>query len=145
MNQFSLNKFISGTLIILVILSFFFGFYLDESSFGAGGYNGDFEHVYTCAKPVNKKKHPPLPFTTSALQQKASNILGLFKYILWKEPLLFNFIFFAITASNPLVFLSTIPPAAVVKTCNPQQLPKIKFFFVSNNFANSICLLIGGV
>ena len=47
MNQFSLNKFISGTLIILVILSFFFGFYLDESSFGAGGYNGDFEHVYT--------------------------------------------------------------------------------------------------
>ena len=47
MNQFSLNKFISSTLIILVILSFFFGFYLDESSFGAGGYNGDFEHVYT--------------------------------------------------------------------------------------------------
>lgn len=47
MDQFSLNKFISGTLIILVILSFFFGFYLDESSFGAGGYNGDFEHVYT--------------------------------------------------------------------------------------------------
>ena len=47
MNQFSLNKFISGTLIILAILSFFFGFYLDESSFGAGGYNGDFEHVYT--------------------------------------------------------------------------------------------------
>ena len=47
MNQFSLNKFISGTLIILVILSFFFGFYLDESSFGAGGYNGDFEHIYT--------------------------------------------------------------------------------------------------
>ena len=47
MNQFSLNKFISGTLITLVILSFFFGFYLDESSFGAGGYNGDFEHIYT--------------------------------------------------------------------------------------------------
>ena len=36
----------------------------------------DFEHVYTCAKPVNKKKQPPLPFTTSALQQKASNILN---------------------------------------------------------------------
>ncbi len=47
MNQFSLYKFISATLIILVILSFFFGFYLDESSFGAGGYNGDFEHIYT--------------------------------------------------------------------------------------------------
>ena len=36
----------------------------------------DFEHIYTCAKPVNKKKQPPLPFTTSALQQKASNILS---------------------------------------------------------------------
>ena len=47
MNQFSLNKFISGTLIILVILSFFFGFYLDESSTGAGGHTGDFEHIYT--------------------------------------------------------------------------------------------------
>ena len=46
MNQLGLYKFISGTLIILVILSFFLGFYLDESSFGAGGYNGDFEHIY---------------------------------------------------------------------------------------------------
>jgi len=35
----------------------------------------DFKHVYTCAKPVSKKKQPPKPFTTSALQQKASNIL----------------------------------------------------------------------
>lgn len=34
-----------------------------------------YEHVYSCAKPVSKKKQPPLPFTTSALQQKASNIL----------------------------------------------------------------------
>lgn len=35
----------------------------------------DFKHVYTCAKPVSKKKQPPKPFTTSTLQQKASNIL----------------------------------------------------------------------
>ena len=34
----------------------------------------EFEHIFTCAKPVAKKKQPPLPFTTSALQQKASNI-----------------------------------------------------------------------
>ena len=47
MHQFSLNKFISATLVILVITSFFFGFYLDESSFGAAGYDGDFEHIYT--------------------------------------------------------------------------------------------------
>ena len=47
MNQFSLYKYTSVTLIILAILSFFFGFYLDESSSGAGGYNGDFEHIYT--------------------------------------------------------------------------------------------------
>ena len=35
----------------------------------------EWKHIYTCAKPVAKKKQPPLPFTTSALQQKASNIL----------------------------------------------------------------------
>ena len=28
-------------------IKFFFGFYLDESSFGSGGYDGDFEHIYT--------------------------------------------------------------------------------------------------
>ena len=35
----------------------------------------EWKHTYTCANPVAKKKQPPLPFTTSALQQKASNIL----------------------------------------------------------------------
>jgi len=35
----------------------------------------EFKHIYTCSKPSAKKKQPPLPFTTSALQQKASNIL----------------------------------------------------------------------
>jgi len=35
----------------------------------------EFQHVFTCTKPVAKKRQPPLPFTTSALQQKASNIL----------------------------------------------------------------------
>ena len=47
MNQFSLYKFTSIALITLAILSYFFGFYLDESSTGAGGYTGDFEHIYT--------------------------------------------------------------------------------------------------
>jgi len=47
MNQLSFYKYTSVTLIILVILSFFLGFYLDESSFGAAGYNGDFEHIYS--------------------------------------------------------------------------------------------------
>ena len=37
--------------------------------------SAEFEHILTCTKPVAKKKQPPLPFTTSALQQKASNIL----------------------------------------------------------------------
>ena len=47
MHQFSLYKFTSVALITLAILSYFFGFYLDESSTGAGGYTGDFEHIYT--------------------------------------------------------------------------------------------------
>ena len=33
------------------------------------------EHVYQCGKPRNTTKQPPEPFTTSALQQKASNEL----------------------------------------------------------------------
>ena len=37
--------------------------------------SADFKHIFTCRKPVAKKRQPPLPFTTSALQQKASNIL----------------------------------------------------------------------
>ena len=47
MNQFSLYKYTSVTLVILAISSYFFGFYLDEIPSGAGGYNGDFEHIYT--------------------------------------------------------------------------------------------------
>ena len=31
---------------ILVILSFFYGFYTGENSAGAGGYSGDFQHVW---------------------------------------------------------------------------------------------------
>ena len=37
--------------------------------------SAEFEHIFTCANPVAKKRQPPLPFTTSTLQQKASNIL----------------------------------------------------------------------
>jgi len=37
--------------------------------------SSEFDHKYTCTNPIKKKKQPPLPFTTSALQQKASNIL----------------------------------------------------------------------
>ena len=37
--------------------------------------SAEWEHEYTCSKPVAKKKQAPLPFTTSTLQQKASNIL----------------------------------------------------------------------
>jgi DNA topoisomerase-1 len=35
----------------------------------------EWNHTYTSAKPVSKEKKPPLPFTTSSLQQKSSNIL----------------------------------------------------------------------
>jgi len=41
--------------------------FLDDSSNHA--------HVYTCSQPVKKDKEPPEPFTTSKLQQKASNEL----------------------------------------------------------------------
>ena len=32
-----------------------------------------FNHVYNCTEPVKIKKHPPQPFSTSTIQQKASN------------------------------------------------------------------------
>jgi len=41
--------------------------FLDESA--------DFSHVYTCSQPVKIFKQPPEPFTTSRLQQIASNEL----------------------------------------------------------------------
>lgn len=41
--------------------------FLDESA--------DFSHIYTCSKPVKIFKQPPEPFTTSRLQQVASNEL----------------------------------------------------------------------
>jgi DNA topoisomerase-1 len=35
----------------------------------------DFSHIYTCSQPIKKFKNPPEPFTTSRLQQTASNEL----------------------------------------------------------------------
>ena len=35
----------------------------------------DYSHVYTCSQPIKTYKEPPEPFTTSKLQQKASNEL----------------------------------------------------------------------
>jgi DNA topoisomerase-1 len=35
----------------------------------------DFRHIYTCSQPVKVSKTPPCPFTTSRLQQTASNEL----------------------------------------------------------------------
>ena len=37
--------------------------------------SADFSHIYTCSKPVKTTKKQPEPFTTSSLQQKASNEL----------------------------------------------------------------------
>jgi len=41
--------------------------FLDESA--------DFSHIYTCSQPVKVYKQPPEPFTTSRIQQVASNEL----------------------------------------------------------------------
>ena len=45
-NQYNLRKVSSIFLITLAIFSYFFGFYLDENSAGAGGYEGDFQPIY---------------------------------------------------------------------------------------------------
>jgi DNA topoisomerase-1 len=37
--------------------------------------SADFSHIYTCSQPTKIFKHPPEPFTTSRLQQVASNEL----------------------------------------------------------------------
>ena len=75
MNQFSVYKFTSVALITLAILSYFFGFYLDESSTGAGGHTGDFEHIYanlefflkhdlvtSISNPNYHDSRPPTPY-----------------------------------------------------------------------------------
>lgn len=50
----------------------------DEESMGefleASGLH---DHVYTCSEPRNTSKKPPIPFTTSGLQQSASNELRI--------------------------------------------------------------------
>ena len=46
MKHYSSYKFISVFLVTFAILSYFFGFYLDENSAGAGGYEGDFQPIY---------------------------------------------------------------------------------------------------
>ena len=43
-NKLLFNFFIF--IAILIILSFFYGFYIGENSAGAGGYSGDFQHVW---------------------------------------------------------------------------------------------------
>ena len=45
-SQYNLYKFTSVFLITLAIFSYFFGFYLDENSAGAGGHAGDFSVIY---------------------------------------------------------------------------------------------------
>merc|ERR1711965_602943 len=37
----------------------------------------NFDHIYSCQKPRETKKHPPTPFTTSMLQQTASSVLHI--------------------------------------------------------------------
>ena len=46
MKQYSLYKFTHVILIVLAILSYFFGFYFDENSAGAGYYQGDIENIW---------------------------------------------------------------------------------------------------
>ena len=41
MTKFITKKSIAYTIVSLIIFSFFYGFYLNENSVGAGGYNGD--------------------------------------------------------------------------------------------------------
>ena len=49
--KFSLNyKYVSILLIIFSFISFFVGFYMDEVSMGAGGYNGDFKYIQKSIK-----------------------------------------------------------------------------------------------
>ena len=37
----------------------------------------NFDHIYSCSKPKSTTKNPPIPFTTSSLQQKASSELNI--------------------------------------------------------------------
>ena len=43
--KYNLSNTIFKMIIFLPIISFFVGFYLDENSAGAGGYNGDIKWI----------------------------------------------------------------------------------------------------
>ena len=46
MTKYNLYNFTSIFLIVLAVLSYFWGFYLDENSAGAGSYSGDITNVW---------------------------------------------------------------------------------------------------
>ena len=46
MKTYNLYRFTSVLLVAIAILSYFFGFYLDENSAGAGSHEGDFKKIW---------------------------------------------------------------------------------------------------
>ncbi len=114
----SLNhKLFSIILIILSIISFFLGFYFDEVSMGAGGYNGDFKFVQKSIDLFhnNSIKDSILLFTES------SNRPPLI-YILHK---LFNPFFNDLNSFRLIVFLVSLLVPILLFFCFKEKFKKI--------------------
>ena len=56
MTKYNLYNFTSIFLIVLAVLSYFWGFYLDENSAVAGGPKGDIVHIWSNLKISSSTK-----------------------------------------------------------------------------------------
>ena len=113
----SLNyKLFSILLILTSIISFFFGFYLDEISMGAGGYSGDFKFVQ---KSINLFSNNSIN-ESILLFSETSNRPPLI-YILHK---LFNPFFEDIMGFRIIVFLISLLVPVLLFFCFIEKFKK---------------------
>ena len=93
-----LNK-IQLTLIFMIITSFLVGFFIRENSAGAGGFNGDFSHVW---KNLQTFKNNTLIDSIKITAKKDSNLNEENYFQGTRPPLIYIF-----QSINPLIFSPT--------------------------------------
>ena len=89
MKQNLSTNLISIISITFAVISFFYGFYIDEISMGAGGYNGDFVFV---TKSIDLFSNNSIKDSYCFLVKRAIGLLLFILYIPFNPFLLMNLI-----------------------------------------------------
>jgi hypothetical protein len=106
MKYFSFYKLAPLILTLLAIFSFFYGFYVDEISMGAGGFNGDFKFVKKSINlfSENSIKDSIMLFSESSNRPPLIYILHKLFNPLFANELGFRKVVFAVSLSVPIIF-----------------------------------------